>query len=75
MVEVSGVEMKKGDKMILDWHTINLDEDVFAEPPWVTALMRPIMGMANRWMFRRFKRYTEKYAVAANKAHAGSASP
>ncbi len=30
--EVSGVKMKKGDKMILHWHTINLDENVFPDP-------------------------------------------
>lgn len=31
-VSVSGVEMKKGDKMLLHWHTINLDEDIFENP-------------------------------------------
>lgn len=31
-VEVAGVKMKKGDKMILHWHTINLNENVFKDP-------------------------------------------
>lgn len=31
-VEVAGVKMKKGDKMILHWHTINLNEDIFKDP-------------------------------------------
>lgn len=39
-------------------------------PKWTDALMRPIMGMGNRWMFRRFKKYTEKYALKANEASA-----
>ena len=33
-------------------------------------MTRPIMGAVNRWMFRRFKRYTEKYALEANAAQA-----
>lgn len=32
------------------------------EPAWRSALMRPIMRVAHAWMFRKFKRYTEKYA-------------
>ena len=35
-------------------------------PKWSDALTRPIMGMANRWMFRRFKKYTEEYASRAS---------
>jgi len=31
-VEVAGVKMKKGDKMILHWHAINLNENVFKDP-------------------------------------------
>lgn len=31
-VEVAGVKMKQGDKMILHWHTINLDEKIFHNP-------------------------------------------
>lgn len=34
-------------------------------PHWSEAMMRPIMTMANRWMFKRFKKYTEKYALKA----------
>jgi cytochrome P450 len=31
-VEVSGVKMKRGDKMILHWHTINLNKELFPDP-------------------------------------------
>ncbi len=31
-VEVGGVQMKQGDKMILHWHTINMNEELFPEP-------------------------------------------
>ena len=31
-VEVCGVQMKQGDKMILHWHTINMDDELFSEP-------------------------------------------
>ncbi|HCS27033.1 MAG TPA: SRPBCC family protein [Spongiibacteraceae bacterium] len=41
-------------------------------PNWSDALIRPIMGMANRWMFKRFKKYTEKYALNANEQAARS---
>ncbi len=30
--KVGGVEIKKGDKIILHWHSINMDETVFDEP-------------------------------------------
>ena len=30
--EVMGIKMQKGDKMLLHWHTINLDEKVFEDP-------------------------------------------
>jgi cholest-4-en-3-one 26-monooxygenase len=30
--ELSGVAMKQGDKLLLLWHTINLDEDLFEQP-------------------------------------------
>ncbi len=35
-------------------------------PSWSDAIRRPIMGAVNRWMFRRFKKYTEAYALKAN---------
>lgn len=40
------------------------------ESPWRSALMRPIMRMANRWMFRRFRKYTESYAQKAREIEA-----
>lgn len=30
--ELSGVQMKKGDKLLLHWHTINMNEDLFDNP-------------------------------------------
>ena len=36
--------------------------DKRGEPKWTDALTRPIMRMANQWMFKKFKKYTEEYA-------------
>ena len=36
------------------------------EPRWFEPLTRPVMAMANRWMLKRFKKYTEKYANKSN---------
>ena len=36
---------------------------------WSEAIVRPVMRMANRWMFKRFKKYVENYAQTYSAMH------
>ena len=35
-------------------------------PHWSEMITRPVMSMANRWMFKRFRKYAENYAARSN---------
>ena len=35
-------------------------------PSWSDAIRRPLMTAFNRWMFRRFRKYAEEYALKAS---------
>ena len=46
----------------VEWYMAMQPRGFSAKLMWLT---RPIMGVANRWMFGRFKRYVDNYAVSA----------